>query len=412
MAMVVTGVVCYQISYWVTVYGSIVTLGMSMPLFAGTAGFITTLILAFVLKSLTHNYPTKMVLGLAVRGGILGLFFIYFVGYQDIVGPYLFFILWQTPMLILMGAPLMSIGSSISGVADQGLVPAPSMPPQKNTLPLFILYALIGTISMVGIKYGESLFFPHLEELAALPDFVDKWSYVTMGDPSISAPWYRYSKDNNTAYAASTDYNFDDQGILHKIEGADPETFTLVSGVTGVANYAKDKNHVYFGTRIVQGADPETFVSSLSTASDSESFPLFALGVDRNHVFIEGLVIPSADRDTFQLDTEPGGVDYAKDKNYVYVFRYNSSRGGIFEALPNSDPQTFVLLGQNTPETPTFYAKDKNQVYAEDHVLQGADPASFTVLTEKQPCPGQASEYCFVDAQDKNHLYESGNIVR
>lgn len=72
-------------------------------------------------------------------------------------------------------------------------------------------------------------------------DFLDVNSFEVLGGSEGS-----YVKDE--------DFVYQDLEALEKLEGADPDTFTVINQF-----YAKDKNHVYVGKEMLEGANPETF---------------------------------------------------------------------------------------------------------------------------------------------------------
>ncbi|MBL6444946.1 DKNYY domain-containing protein [Fulvivirga sp. 29W222] len=97
---------------------------------------------------------------------------------------------------------------------------------------------------------------------------------------------------------------FDDKVIFDGVElpDVDSRSFKVVKDY-----YSKDKNHVYAGSKIINGADPASF-EVLETTFYSK---------DKNHVFGEGILIEEADAETF------GPIDLNKnilhkDKNHTY----------------------------------------------------------------------------------------------
>lgn len=157
-------------------------------------------------------------------------------------------------------------------------------------------------------------------------------------------PWGQYARDkNHVFYSAGSFY---DNALFVPIENADPNTFDYLSG-----EYAKDKNHVYRGMWIIEGVDVDTFE---------------ALGSD--------------------------AYRYVKDKNYVYF-----SIEPLLH-IENADPKTFFMykefLGDYT------ISKDKNNVYLNYEVLEGADAETFGQLN------GDSDPYLF---KDKNNVYQICN---
>lgn len=76
-------------------------------------------------------------------------------------------------------------------------------------------------------------------------------------------------------------------------------TFKILS-----SDYAKDKEHVYFGNSLLNEADEETF-----------EFLEFQYAKDKNNVYYYGKIIQDADLVTFKI-LDPNS---SKDKNSCYV---------------------------------------------------------------------------------------------
>jgi hypothetical protein len=138
---------------------------------------------------------------------------------------------------------------------------------------------------------------------------------------------------------------------------ADSGTFQVIQSC-----YAKDAKQVYFGTRILSGADPASFQGC---GGESGEF-----AKDAKHVYWQGQVVEGGDAATFQFLQ----YRYAKDLQRAY-FCYDSGSPPL--ALPDSDAKTFEVIG---PSSQGFgYAKDAKQVYSGPNVIPGADPATFVV---------------------------------
>lgn len=130
--------------------------------------------------------------------------------------------------------------------------------------------------------------------------------------------------------------------------------------------YAKDKNHVYFGGGIVQGADPASF-GSFYTTHDTWS----SLARDKDRIYFKGKVVDGAQADSFRIvETDPPGnpSSYAADDAYVYY-----SSGAELTLLPEADPNTFSIS------------------------------SGF--------CFSTRAEDCDQGVEDKNHSYYKGKII-
>lgn len=224
-----------------------------------------------------------------------------------------------------------------------------------------------------------------------------------------------YAKDKNQVYRGA-----------NPIEGADVATFVPIQGYGGW--YAKDANHVYIRgylekdispqgfsvinqiyskdthivyyfngvdeSEVIEGADPATF-APLTTASPSygsySGLPESLWSKDAHHVYFSGSVLPNADPDTFVVLNGR----YGKDVTHAYI---------MDAILPNVDVTSFVGLQEDI-----WYAKDKNHVWTGSKIIQGADPATFAVVSPDQSC----GTNCMYRAYDKNHKYDyNGNIVQ
>lgn len=166
---------------------------------------------------------------------------------------------------------------------------------------------------------------------------------------------------------------------LFVIDGADPETFEIISSdyldsslvfeKNPTLTYSRDKNHVYREGKLVEGVDPDTLT-------------IIGKGYvkDKNSVFCQGKKIEGSDPDSFEF-LENG---YARDKNFVYLYSLCKPIGG-------SDGATFEILSDD-------YAKDSINVYYKKNKLEGADAKTFKLVF------GNSSGYSI----DQNTAYYEG----
>jgi hypothetical protein len=126
-----------------------------------------------------------------------------------------------------------------------------------------------------------------------------------------------YTIDQDTVY-----YNGFSWGsggaYTSKIQEADPESFVALKG----SDYAKDKNHVYYHSRVVKDADPETFIAL------SEWF-----GKDKKQAFygeysfevqdVEALEVYPLEKRTMYLRD---GIDYYNVTSPMEVENYKQFR--------------------------------------------------------------------------------------
>ncbi len=182
----------------------------------------------------------------------------------------------------------------------------------------------------------------------------------------------------------------------HVLPGADPGTFKVLKG----KEYAKDRQHVYYRTQLVEGA----------IAGDFEAFS-GTYARDSAHAYYQGRAIPGADPASFA----PFNIQWAQDSKDIYFQDrpLAACDPASFKLLEDdwqvddlcvyregkkflgADPHTFEVLNY-------FFAKDANQVYSGiGIVIEGADAATFEL--EKG--------ICLVCARDKERCYRYEEAV-
>ncbi len=164
----------------------------------------------------------------------------------------------------------------------------------------------------------------------------------------------------------------------HLIPGADAKSFKVLTD----SAYAMDTHAVYYDGTPLVGANPSSF-ALISDTSYSK---------DDHTVFYQGSPIV-ADASTFKtLTTDCGCSGFATDKSAVY-----------YEGAPiiGADPVSFSEISND-------YFADANNVYYDNHKVAGADVASFVVSTDSTT----TSTGIDYDAKDKNHLYYEGKRVK
>ena len=193
------------------------------------------------------------------------------------------------------------------------------------------------------------------------------------------------------------------------IPDADPKTFTILSGRSEFdqcSGYAQDGKHIYY------------FYDALPVFADIKSFSVLErfFAKDSSHVYFGGVPIDDADVATFSLLKDPKGEGtlYSKDKSHVYVSSPQSRETKVVE---NADPSSFMILVSLTvPCLPEKHdcnngnfpfgivlAKDENSVFgAFGDVISEADSTTFEVL--KDP----ADEFS-IYSKDNKHIY-AGNL--
>lgn len=114
-------------------------------------------------------------------------------------------------------------------------------------------------------------------------------------------------------------------------------------------DYAIDKQHAYYGDKIIENADLSTFKAyKLGLTYD-------ALAVDWQNVYLKGKIIPLASPQSYNfLSKDSFYTIYAIDDQYVF-YGHNIIRG--------ADPDSFIVGDQG-------YAQDKNYIFYKDKAVQ------------------------------------------
>ncbi|WP_185731288.1 DKNYY domain-containing protein [Larkinella rosea] len=113
--------------------------------------------------------------------------------------------------------------------------------------------------------------------------------------------------------------------------------------------------------RLLEGADAESFVAI------TDHF-----GKDKNHAYFYERIIPDADPATFTFLAS----SYSRDKNRGYSCeKLISNDGAHFNIVPNPNETATSVSAEGIP-----YARDRRQVYKDTNVIEGADPATFTMV--------------------------------
>ncbi len=144
------------------------------------------------------------------------------------------------------------------------------------------------------------------------------------------------------------------------IKGADARTFELFSD----DHFYRDKKRVFYLGKEIIGADPATFIV-FYVNRDLPQFSYYAKD-KKNAYYIDSFRTLRIKQLYTRSINKFKGVDdqYATDNEYVY------GRGIKRE---NSAPRSLRELGHG-------YWKDKNNVYYDGKILEGADATSFLVI--------------------------------
>lgn len=154
----------------------------------------------------------------------------------------------------------------------------------------------------------------------------------------------KYEIKNDVVYYK--EWNEARGNFLTEVRGADSKSFKPY----GVSGYGSDGSLVFYRTKVIEGADPESFESIQQGFSK-----------DEKHCFYRELLIQKADPKTFEvLDNE-----YSKDSKRVYF------RSSILEG---ADSESFKVLDR-------CYAKDRNDMYFEGDAFKTCDIDKFRFLS-------------------------------
>ena len=160
-----------------------------------------------------------------------------------------------------------------------------------------------------------------------------------------------FKRINNT-YAKDVNHVYYWNEIL---EGADPFSFRALS-----EDYAADTLHVWYNGNIIEGAAPATLVAPGDKNASN-------LAHDAHDYYWQDQPLHVADMGSFKII----GDGWAVDSRNVYYLGIDAEIGE--NVIPVGDYRSFRELNE-------FYAADDKYVYYKNHVVEGADPKTFSVL--------------------------------
>lgn len=178
-------------------------------------------------------------------------------------------------------------------------------------------------------------------------------------------------------------------GHWSRVVDADPSTFEDLGN-----GYARDDQKAFLEGRIIEGADGKTFkclkkpfavdanhvfILDVMIDADPKSFRIHGqyLTEDKNDYFWRGNPIHVSDKRSFVIigDKDYYGTKWAKDKNNAYYMGE--------QPVPLADYDSFhVIKETDSRGVQGSYAADKYRVYCKDHIVEGADPETFTEVNE------------------------------
>ena len=155
--------------------------------------------------------------------------------------------------------------------------------------------------------------------------------------------------------------------------------------------YTVTAERVYYNGKVIEGADPKTFVgvgdtSELQKHNVKVTLDRFEYTKDKAHVFYNGKALPDADVQSFEqvqtisADGERRWGDYYADSKSVFVYG---------ERLEGSAKGTVKKLGSY------YFANNGHVYYGRGSLAKDADAESFEVLSDSI-------------GRDASHVYNSG----
>ena len=203
-------------------------------------------------------------------------------------------------------------------------------------------------------------------------------------------------------YAVDSDYVYG-RGV--KRENSDPNTIQELGH-----GYWGDKNNIYYDGKILEGADPETFLVIGGNMYATDKYNLFWNGQLWNH--FKDRITAREIKEFIKQNKHLKGY-WWKLKDLGRLREYGASFDGqegyfiqdnnVFwegSLLKHADYKTFEILNH-------FYAKDARYVYYTDRRLMKADVKSFKVIEDAL----EAEDYNHgLFARDKQYFYFKGAI--
>lgn len=143
--------------------------------------------------------------------------------------------------------------------------------------------------------------------------------------------------------------------------------------LTGCGKSARKGYRIEDGKVVLYTGFPAT--QQLLDEADAESFVAINdnFGKDKNHVYYYARIIPKADPATFTYLASA----YSKDKNRGYSGdELISNDGAHFNIVPNPNETATSVSAEGIP-----FAHDSQRVYKDTYIIEGADPATFTMVS-------------------------------
>jgi len=167
-----------------------------------------------------------------------------------------------------------------------------------------------------------------------------------------------------------------------KVDGVNLETFQVIA-----EEYAKDKNNVYFQHEKIEGADPSSFSHVCNLAVNG------FLYADKNNLYYNQVRFKSFNVKTIRFFGNESCSVYLGDDDRVYYAGVGYDLKPI-QPIPKADPETFKAYALGDNSVYSDYAKDKNYVFYDGKILNGADTNTFEELSPHIYFKDSRSVYC------------------
>ena len=255
---------------------------------------------------------------------------------------------------------------------------------------LTLAFVIVGSLSRLsGTFQAEQVPLPVIStstaetEHSATDDSLAATSRDASGASSAEAPILPSLPDQPDAfgcyYRRGNEVVVNATGTPVTLPGADVETFVDLS-VYGNC-FGKDQGHVWRYSEAMEWADPRTF-----SVLQYQRGPII-LFRNANEV----------------VAWAPAGSEYSGPTGSSTPFY--TSAGGSFYIVPDGDPNTFQVFTTGYDIGP--WARDKNNVYCEGKVIDGANPSRATIVNLTPDTGGNLS----VAVNGITKIYEGCNIV-
>ncbi len=188
-----------------------------------------------------------------------------------------------------------------------------------------------------------------------------------------------YIKDGKNVYFLERNINFPEfDGKLILLRNIDYNTFEVVN--KKYFRYVKDKTGIYY---VANGKADEL------KGLDKNSFKIidFVFSADKNSVYYGGIKLENVLSNGFEVVGNVYDVSYyLKDRNKVYFLNEISE----LSVVEKADSKTFALIDD-------LYSKDKNNVFCNGKILEGADVKSFKVFYDSDVETAKDSKHGYYD---------------